>query len=185
MNTRYKSFNQLMVEMFMAKMHAHPAGREKQPLPACPTAPSVEVRKLRARLMLEETLETIRDGLGLDVIFETPDVHCDITMENVRFNEMRIPNLIEVADGLADQEVVLLGTAAVCGIAHQPIFELVMDNNLLKFAPGHRFDEGGKLIKPPTHPKPTSGIAGTLVTQGWRDSTSFEEITRQEKELEK
>ena len=180
MNTRYKSPNQLMVELFMAKMHAHPSGCEKQPLPVCPTTPSVEVRKLRARLMLEETLETIRDGLGLDVVTAFGPIK---GTDDVQFQEARAPNMIEIADGLADQEVVLLGTAASCGIAHQPIFELVMDNNLLKFAPGHKFDEGGKLIKPPKHPSPSGGISGTLVIQGWADSTSIEEITRQEKEL--
>jgi predicted HAD superfamily Cof-like phosphohydrolase len=75
--------------------------------------------------------------------------------------------MIEVADGLADLEVVLLGTAAAYGVAQQPIFELVSVNNLLKFAPGYGFDRDGKLIKPLNHEAPTLAIRRELTLQGW------------------
>ncbi len=156
MNQTLKSRNQLWVELFQARMNS-----PIQPLPVKPTAPSEHVRLLRARLMLEETLETI-GALGVrvelhspgDVMNGDPGHYEPVEMKAIRFELSGEPDLVEIADGCADIEVVMLGTAASCGIAHQPIYEAVCENNLLKFAPGHVIDSGGKLIKPPNHPKP-------------------------------
>jgi predicted HAD superfamily Cof-like phosphohydrolase len=118
--------------------------------------------------MLEECLETINKGLGLDVVVgdgEGRTTFIDIIM--VQFDHAKAPNLIEIADGLADLEVVSsCGTATSCGIAMQPIFEIVANDNLLKFAPGHSFDAGGKLIKPKGHRGPTDLIKRELIRQG-------------------
>jgi predicted HAD superfamily Cof-like phosphohydrolase len=162
MNAHLKSRNQLLVELFMAHCHAHPVGLNMHALPVSPSIPSLEARKLSARLMLEECMETIQKGLGLDIV----DVHGALDFGRLGFEEKCTPNLVEVADGLADQEVVNLGTAARCGLAHQPIFEIVAQNNLLKFAEGHRFNAVGKLIKPPNHPVPTGLIVDSLLRQG-------------------
>ena len=148
MNAHLKSKNQLLVEVFMAKV-----GTDTQPLPVSPTLPDTKTRFLRARLMLEECLETIQKGLGLDVHARSQAGPIR-GMEDIKFTMRGNVNIFEIADGLADQEVVNLGTASSCGIAHQPIFEEVARNNLLKFAPGHKIDEGGKLIKPPDHRAP-------------------------------
>ena len=168
MNANLKNKNQLLVEVFMAQMHAAPGAVHKQPIPVAPIAPNLEVRKLRARLMLEECLETINKGLGIDVqIADSEGCYTWIDILNVEFVHAHAPNLIEIADGLADLEVVSsCGTATSCGIAMQPIFEIVANDNLLKFAPGHSFDAGGKLIKPKDHRGPTDLIKRELIRQG-------------------
>lgn len=162
-NSMLKSQNQLLVELFMAKCNS-----PLQSLPVYPTMCSLDERKLRARLMLEETLETIREGLGLDVQIKDMSKTTIDTTKDVIFNDSEInkPCLTRVADGCADVEVVTLGTAAACGIAAQPIFTKIAANNLLKFAPGHTFDKG-KLIKPPDHPNPTGEIIRELAAQHW------------------
>jgi len=171
MNDHLKSKNQLMVEKFKALTHEHPMGVLRQVISVRPTADlPLEVRKLCARLMLEETLETIQDGLGLAV--RVPERPCAgdrelVTIDRVEFVSRSRAYLVTLADGLADQEVVLLGTASAFGIAQQPIFEAVMDNNCEKFGPGHSMDEGGKLVKPAGHKAPD--IGALLRQQGWRD----------------
>lgn len=170
MNQILKSPNQLWVELFMARMN-----NPKQPLPVRPTVPHREVRLLRARLLLEETLETIQ-ALGVkvevhspgDVMNGDPGHYEPVEMKAIRFELDGEPDLVEIADGCADIEVVMIGTQASCGIAHQPIYEEVCENNLLKFAPGHVIDPGGKLIKPPNHPKPA--IRALLERQGMRSA---------------
>jgi len=156
-----KSRNQLMTELFIARMN-HP----DQPLPPGPAIPNDRVRSLNARLMLEECMETIVKGLGTDIVLRVPteDMRIDVssgTMRIVLKSEhidgmypLRSFDMIETADGLADCDVVNNGVASKCGITLQPILDEVYGNNLLKFAEGHAFDEGGKLIKPPNHPAP-------------------------------
>lgn len=128
-------------------------GISSQTMNTKPTIPSLEVRILRARLMLEECLETIDKGLGIDV-FTFNDTK--IEFEDLEFESSisgKQSDLVEIADGLADQIVVILGTAISCGINLGPIFDEVMHNNMLKLKTG-TIDEHGKLIKSPDHPKP-------------------------------
>ena len=166
MNAHLKSFNQLMTEVFMAKMHRTFEGAVKQSLPVKPTIPILEVRKLRAQLMLEECLETINKGLGLSVHLKM----FDVKIEDFEYRERGNPSLVEIADGLADLEVVgSCGTASACGIALEPIYNAVANDNLMKFAPGHRFSETGKLIKPPDHEGPTEIIKALLMEQGMEE----------------
>jgi predicted HAD superfamily Cof-like phosphohydrolase len=150
MNAALKSKNQLLVELFMAKIG------ETQPLPVEPTLPSEKTRILRAMLVLEEALEMIREGLGVNVCLKsTINPGVDINFKDLLFDTLeQKPDLVLIADGCADIEVVTLGTMASCGMAQQSIFELVMENNLLKFAPGHGISPEGKLIKPPDHKPP-------------------------------
>lgn len=158
-NDAQKGKHQMMIELFMRGA--------RQDIPVRPTMPNLAVRKLRARLMLEECLETINAGLGLSV-----DLHDgrlgmnDLKIEAVQFSEANGGDLIQVADGCADVEVVTVGTASACGIAHAPCFELVSGNNLMKFAPGHSFREDGKLIKPSNHPNIESELCAELIRQG-------------------
>lgn len=162
----FKCRNQLLVEKFMARMHYHPIGAEKQQLPVRPTIPSLDIRKLRAALLLEEALETIA-AMGLSVSLDMVALESGdhtLEMEHVHFVESGIPNLKEVLDGCADVQVVTYGLCAAHGIALQPGFEEIAGNNLLKFAPGHSFNERGKLCKPSNHPLPDT--RGILLTQG-------------------
>lgn len=157
MNYHLKSTNQLVVELFMAK-----TGDKRQSVPLTPHVPSDDICFLRARLMLEECLETIEKGLGLSVVLRDsgdavagePERKIPVDFSRIDFVAKARGDIIELADGLADCEVVNLGTAAAAGIAHQPVFEEVMRNNLAKFGYGHTLDSGGKLVKPPDHKPP-------------------------------
>src|SRR5260221_14602381 len=120
---------------------------DKHYVPPSQMVPWLSVRKLRATLMLEECLETTGGGFGLDVhTRQLSDVSRGLGEEGVAFvfSEAREPNLVQIADGCSDVEVVTTGTASACGIALQPCFELVACNNLLKFGPGHKYREDGK-----------------------------------------
>jgi predicted HAD superfamily Cof-like phosphohydrolase len=111
--------------------------KAKQATPSHPTVPSLEVRKLRARLILEEALETVT-ALGF-----APSAGIDLVQNDDTIN------LVEVVDGCCDVMVVTTGTLIACGIPDVAVLRAVDENNLAKFAPGHSWDEYGKFIKPP------------------------------------
>lgn len=139
-----KSAHQQRIEKFMKL-----AGQQ---IPEKPTIPSLEVRKLRASLVLEEAIELI-NGLGFclrDKINDGPV----LTIDNFEYVESIKPNLEKIADGVADVSVVSIGTLTACGIEDQEIIEEVDNNNLAKFGPGHSKRADGKLIKPPSHKPP-------------------------------
>lgn len=99
-----------------------------QETPEKPTIPSLEVRKLRAKLILEEALETV-NALGLKYahMFGTWEEHPETL------------NLLEIADGCEDLKVVTEGTLIACGLANKntvserqgydPLFDEVMRSN--------------------------------------------------------
>lgn len=103
----------------------------QQELHAKPTIPSLESRKLRAKLIMEEALETVA-ALGLSV--EWTSIHCQqITPNSIAFYESNQPNLVEIADGLADLHyVAYCGTGAACGIDMEPVFAEVHRSNMSK-----------------------------------------------------
>lgn len=81
-----------------------------------PEIPSLEVRKLRAKLILEEALETVH-ALGMRVIDEHYQVQFAASKflieENRPYNELQ---LSEILDGCEDLKVVVEGTLAACGL---------------------------------------------------------------------
>ncbi len=98
-----------------------------------PTIPPLEERKLRAKLILEEALETIA-GLGIKPIAKSYDeTMANLSHESIYFifveHELTQPSLIAIADGIADSLVVQLGTAVACGIDIMPVFDEVMRSN--------------------------------------------------------
>lgn len=115
----------------------------KQSVPSTLTMPSREVRFLRAKLILEEAIETVV-ALGFTV-----DENCNVCDE-----DYFTPDLVQIADGCADLSVVTTGTLSVCGIPDEPLLRLVDENNLIKFGPGGYLRNDGKWIKPPTHRPP-------------------------------
>lgn len=149
--------------------------RARQSAPMKPTIPDDATAILRSRLLFEEAMETIVKGYGVDVIFVDKETGKEITFKIAKKNEAsnfeaklvknRPVNLVEVIDGHCDVSVVNTGGMISCGVEDKPFLEMVDENNLKKFLPGHTFDEYGKLIKPPNHPKPD--IEGELVRQGW------------------
>ncbi len=79
------------------------------------------VRRLRARLILEEALETIQ-GLGFHVPVG------EISEHEKGFD------LVAVADGCADLSVVNTGTLIACGVPDESLLQLVDSNNIAKFS---------------------------------------------------
>lgn len=163
-NDAKKEWHQQAVENFMLRMKS-----KEQEVPVKPTVPSFAVRRLRASLMLEECLETIRHGLGIDIQFRLQD----LAMKEICFIDARRPSLLQLADGLGDCNVVNEGTGSAFGIALAPIYRIVMANNLSKFGPGHSYNELGKLIKPKDFVGPEFPIMGELIAQGANADTDF------------
>lgn len=131
--------SQLKVKEFMQK-----AGQE---LPTKPTIPSSKVRELRARLILEEALETI-EALGFVVaLHDVSDATIPIVNDEVSFYDIKKPNLVEIADGCADIQVVTLGTTLACGIDQEPVDDEVYRSNMSKFLDGCYLREDGKVMK--------------------------------------
>lgn len=144
-----KSEHQQRVEQFMRLA--------KQDVPNTPTEPSKEVRLLRARLIFEEAMETIRNGLGVCVaIKESYGQYIDIgaRLDDLEFALDYPFNMTETIDGCCDLSVVTIGTLSAIGVLDLPFLRLVDENNLAKFGPGHTIREDGKLIKPLNHKPP-------------------------------
>lgn len=115
-----------------------------QEVPELPQIPSLEVRKLRARLILEECLETV-EALG----FRLGTINAHTGLREMELVEDGLPNLVEIADGCADISVVTIGTLLACGIPDYPVLEEVDHSNLAKFrGDAHRCPKTGKWIKP-------------------------------------
>lgn len=123
-----------------------------------PHTPSETIRYLRAALILEEALETIKAlGFKASTTGASPkDFILDACDEC---------NLIEVADGCADISVVTIGTLSAFGISDKPLLKEVDESNLRKFGPGGYRRDDGKWIKPPDWKVPD--IEGVLKSQGY------------------
>ncbi len=146
-----------------------------EPDPVVPTLRDPKMRLSRARLLLEETLETI-EAMGFHVCldlhadwgleFPRPGLQVlDPDLENILFEQTEEgPNLVEIADGLADVSVVTIGAMSRFGIADEPLLQEVDLNNLKKCGLGSRINEHGKLVKPENHPAPD--IVGVLKNLG-------------------
>ncbi len=110
-----------------------------QDTPETLTVPNEKVRKLRAKLILEEALETIWIGLGVAVYIETPDSNFhSIREENLDFKVMAngtdyMVNIIELIDGCCDLQVVTKGTLIAFGVPDTPFQREVDKKNLEKF----------------------------------------------------
>lgn len=147
-----KSIHQVRIERFMRLAN--------QEVKLSPTLPSLEVRRLRAGLILEEALETI-EALGFHVFPKNSDRSLSIGKLELEPLEIQPSTkdqeremLVEILDGCADISVVNTGTLSACGVMDGPLLALVDMNNLAKFGPGHSFREDGKLIKPEGHKPP-------------------------------
>lgn len=155
-----KTKHQKRVEMLM---HA-----AKQALPQQPMLPDIGVRKLRASIILEEALETVR-ALGFAPMVQIPGNggRVEAKIGDIEFSPHKHEaDLIKIVDGCADVSVVTIGTLSACGVSDKAVLEAVDKNNLGKFGPGHSYREDGKLIKPPGYKPPD--FAEVLREQGWK-----------------
>ena len=119
-----RSIHQQRVDRFMVLAN--------QEVPTLPNIPSDDVRILRAKLILEEAMETVK-ALGVAVfiagvgISEYPKLEFEIDASC---------NLIEVVDGCCDIMVVTTGTLTAFGVDDYDVQQAVDENNLAKFGPG-------------------------------------------------
>jgi predicted HAD superfamily Cof-like phosphohydrolase len=104
-----------------------------QDCPQSPQIPSLETRKLRVKLILEELLELVEasglkiiDELGFD--FDKKSLNKIQIIENTETK----PDLTEIADAIADISYVNYGAANAYGIDIQPIEEEVHNSNMTK-----------------------------------------------------
>lgn len=144
----FRSHHQRKVDQFMVLA--------KQELPNYPMMPCEAVRKLRAKLIFEECLETI-EALGFDVKVLAAgglDGFSEVRKDSVVFESNGKEDLVEITDGCCDIRVVTTGTLSACGIPDEVVQDEVDNNNLAKFGPGHSWRDDGKLIKPADHKPP-------------------------------
>jgi predicted HAD superfamily Cof-like phosphohydrolase len=131
-----------------------------QGIPEKSEVPPYKVRELRARLILEEAFEAV-EALGVKTALEYIDLEEDsgfdsgflVYRDAVEIDGFEV-RLEDIAKECADIHVVTTGTTVACGINTEKAQELVDNNNLDKFGPGHSFREDGKLIKPPGFKSP-------------------------------
>jgi len=141
-----------------------------QDAPDAPTVPDQETRILRAKLILEEALETV-EALGVEVAVPGHSDAIWIDRDELRF-EPREDGAVDVegvVDGCADISVVTVGTLIAFGVDDEPILEEVDAANLRKFGPGSHRREDGKWIKPEDWTPPD--IVGRLREQGWKEGS--------------
>lgn len=112
-----------------------------QQTPAKPEMPSMEVRKLRIKLIAEELLELCA-AYGVDMRTDGDEVE-------VAESE-KITSLVEAYDAVLDLMVVVIGTGVAQGTDLQPGWDEVHRSNMSKFIDGHR-REDGKWIKGPSY----------------------------------
>jgi predicted HAD superfamily Cof-like phosphohydrolase len=136
-----KSHHQLRVEDFMRL-----AGQE---VPEIVGIPDEKTRELRARLILEEALETV-EALGF-LHYSKIDRSVENYLQNCQRQE---PDLEKVIDGCSDLKVVVTGTLSAFGVPDKAFQEEVDSNNLKKFGPGGYRRDDGKWVKPPDHQPP-------------------------------
>lgn len=152
-----KSLHFMQVEAFMLGA--------QQIVPALPRIPSPTVRELRAKLLYEETMETIA-ALGVEIVYDPAEMEGGIGLAGrfvatepyprpgIAVEEEDYSFLAQIADGCCDVAVVSTGCLIACGLPDVVLQNEVNNNNLLKLVPGHRIRDDGKLIKPPNHPTP-------------------------------
>lgn len=152
-----KTEHQRRVEKFMQL-----AGQE---VPTFPTIPSPEVAELRARLILEEAIETI-SALGVAIYWEKCCLNPfrEYREKDFQYKATDNPDLVSIIDGCCDIRVVTTGTLSALGIPDELFQEEVDHNNLSKFGPGGYRDVQGKWIKPPDHQPPKINSLLKLLT---------------------
>lgn len=151
------SLMETQVRWFMSAM--------KQTIGARIGPPAIHDAELRARLILEEAVETVEAIVGTERAKRLIDGARD-SLWRREFAPVA-PNLVEAVDGICDLIFVALGSAIAFGVG--PLtryFNFVSDANMTK-AHGP-VDEHGKKLKPPGFIPPNEKIRALLVQRGWK-----------------
>lgn len=147
-----RSTHQLAVDEFMTRAGQH--------LPNKPTIPDAATRILRAKLIMEEAMETI-EAMGVEIESDGA-LFCSKYLKYFTTNKV---DIVGVVDGCCDIAVVTTGTLSAFGVSNIIPQALVDESNLAKFGEGGYAREDGKWIKPPNWKAP-NWIA-ELIRQGW------------------
>lgn len=124
--------------------------RPEVALPEVPSIPPIGVRILRARLILEETLETI-NALGFKIKLNPVSSSNEIRdmSDCALVSHGDSPDLEGIIDGCCDVIYVATGTLLACGVPDAPHLEIVNRANNAKFPGGvATLNEYGKFQKP-------------------------------------
>lgn len=128
----------------------------RQEIPERPTIPNVDVRVLRARLVIEEALELLF-AMGISISVRYPE---QLKSEPIsKLDDLLFLSdgksafqldLDEIVDGACDLIYVAVGTLASCGIPDGPHMAEVCARNDAKFPQGKPIinTETGKFLKP-------------------------------------
>ncbi len=126
------------------------------------TVPQFSRPELRARLIVEEAMETAIGLLGREAAMTLINTERMKLMD--KFTELsEQPNMVEAVDGIGDTLFVLFGAGVEMGIDLQGPFDEISRSNLAKV--GGPVDAQGKSGKPPGWTPPD--IAKVLREQGW------------------
>lgn len=113
-----------------------------------PATPMLRNPVLRARLIVEEAIETVfalvGDRAGYSLV---QDVLRSVVEKRAQDKATGEPNMIEAIDGVIDTIVVCAGTGEDIGVDLDPFFDAVMDANMKKV--NGPIDSNGKRLKPP------------------------------------
>jgi predicted HAD superfamily Cof-like phosphohydrolase len=144
--------------------------------PISPAQPKLRNPELRARLILEEAIETVVALVGsqkaADLLVDAGHKSALLAVTHSGFEvntdpwDVSEPDLVEVIDGLCDTIVVCYGTAESIGIDLEPFMDEVMRTNMAKV--GGPVNEHGKRLKPPGWQPPN--IAGILARLSLTDA---------------
>lgn len=138
----------------------------RQGLPMYPTVPSLEVRVLRAKLIIEEALEQCAAmGVQVEVNDKVQDSTAVIDDTMLTYREGESVDLAKVADGCLDQIYVTCGAACAFGINLDRPWDLVQTANMAKFGVGSYFRPDGKVMKPPGWITPDADISDDIRRQ--------------------
>lgn len=124
-------------------------------------SPEIREGELRARLLLEEAVETAVALVGSAKAHELIHREQTVLADWIRDHGSKEPNLIEAIDGLCDVDYIVKGSAIVLGIDLEPFADEVHRSNLSKVGGEVRAD--GKRLKGPNYSPPD--IAGVLARE--------------------
>lgn len=123
----------------------------RQRIPGAYGIPDEDIRRLRAKLILEEAIETVH-GLGFDLVVETKGLPPVIIPDHTHFVLARNdagPDLEKIIDGCCDTVYVCIGALCSCGAPDLPHLIEVCGANNSKFPDGQAiFNASGKYLKP-------------------------------------
>lgn len=153
----------------------------RQRVPAQPTTPLSPLALLRARLILEEAIETVH-ALGFALTIDNENIKHPAEsgksaiikcVDDMTLVVEREADLLEVIDGCCDTIYVCTGTLLMCGVPDAPHLNEVNRANNDKFPNGEAIvNAHGKFLKP-------AGWLGPNHTQILRDQkVDLQEMTQ-------